>query len=244
MAPTDDRTALARRLALDVNMGTAQAPDWQRLLGVQEFMPTYEPRREDDESYEDSGAMRRATTGYAWGVELSLIHRTGPDGTTWNPVQERLRTAAEANDTATGEVQVRWYDRNGRSGGNYQGWVLVDWTPEGGEPGARDVVNVVLHGQGQRQEIPNPLADLTPIITSLDPTTGPEAGGTLVTVHGGNFVDVTAVNFGANPATDFTVVSATRIVAVAPAGTGTVDVTVTNSAGTSQTSAQTKYTYA
>jgi|ADGO01.1.fsa_nt_gi IPT/TIG domain. len=244
MAPTDNRTALARRFRLDVNMGTASSPDWQQLLGIQEFTPTYEPRREDDETYEDGGAMRRATTGYSWGVELSLIHRTASDGVTWNSVQERLRTAAEANDTADGEVQIRWYDRNGRSGDNYQGWVLVDWTPEGGEPGARDIVSVVLHGQGQRESLTNPLADLTPVVTGLDPATGLEAGGELVTVHGGNFVDVTAVNFGANPATDFTVVDATRIVAVAPAGTSTVDVTVTNSAGTSQTSAQTKYTYA
>lgn len=243
MAPTDDRTALARRFRIDVNMGTASVPDWQQLLGVQEFMPTYEPRRQDDESYEDSGAMRRATTGYAWGVEISLIHRTGSAGTTWNAVQEKLREVAEANDTADGEVQVRWYDRNGRTGDNYSGWVLVDWTPDGGDPGARDIVSVVLHGQGERADLTNPLADLTPIVTSLDPATGLEAGGELITIHGGNFVGVTDVDFGATAADDFTVVSEHRIVAVAPSGTGTVDVTVVNATGTSATSDDTEYVY-
>ncbi|MFF8786350.1 IPT/TIG domain-containing protein [Streptomyces sp. NPDC015125] len=42
-----------------------------------------------------------------------------------------------------------------------------------------------------------------------------------------------AVRFGATPATSFTVVSDTHITAVAPAGTGTVPVTVTTPGGTS-----------
>lgn len=158
MAATDDVTALARRYRVQVNMGTAGAPNWQTLLGVEELKPTYTPRREDDETYEDAGAMRRATTGYSWGLELKLIHRTASDGITWNTVQEALRTAAEANDTASGEVHVRWYDRNGLDGPNYEGYALVDWTPEGGNPGARDTVAVVLHGQGARTSIANPLA--------------------------------------------------------------------------------------
>jgi len=157
MAPTDSRTALARRFRVEVNMGDSETPDWQLLPGIEELTPTYEPRREDDETYDDEGAMRRATTGYSWGLEITLIHRTGPDGTSWNPVQEKLRMAAEANDTASGEVQVRWYDRQGREGDNYQGWALVDWSPNGGGPGARDTVAVVLHGQGQRESISNPL---------------------------------------------------------------------------------------
>lgn len=157
MAPTDTRTALARRYRVEVNMGDDQTPDWQLLPGIEELTPTYEPRREDDESYDDEGAMRRATTGYSWGLEITLIHRTAADGVTWNPVQEKLRLAAEANDTAAGEVQVRWYDRDGREGDNYQGWCLVDWSPNGGAPGARDTVAVVLHGQGGRESISNPV---------------------------------------------------------------------------------------
>lgn len=156
MAPTDDRTALARRLRVEINMADAETPDWQTLVGVEELQPTYEPRRQDDEDYEDEGAMRRATTGYSWGLEATIIHRTGSDGETWNAVQEKLRLAAEANDTADGEVQVRWYDRQGREGDNHQGWALVDWTPEGGDPGARDLVSLVLHGQGKRESISNP----------------------------------------------------------------------------------------
>ncbi|WP_406271461.1 ice-binding family protein [Nocardia sp. NBC_00881] len=72
-----------------------------------------------------------------------------------------------------------------------------------------------------------------PALTSISPTSGPVAGGTTVTLTGTGFTGATWVTFGATPATSFTVVSATQITAVAPAGTGTVLVTVTTVGGTS-----------
>ncbi|WP_378146575.1 IPT/TIG domain-containing protein [Cnuibacter sp. UC19_7] len=63
-------------------------------------------------------------------------------------------------------------------------------------------------------------------ITGVDPGAGPEAGGNTVVITGSCFTGATAVLFGATPATSFTVDSDTQITAVAPAGTGTVDVTV------------------
>jgi len=72
-----------------------------------------------------------------------------------------------------------------------------------------------------------------PTLTSVSPSQGPTAGGTTVTLTGSDFTGATAVSFGATPATSFTVNSATQITAVAPAGTGTVSVTVTTIGGTS-----------
>jgi hypothetical protein len=72
-----------------------------------------------------------------------------------------------------------------------------------------------------------------PALTSLSPTSGPVAGGNTVTLTGTGFTGATAVSFGATAATSFTVVSATQITAVAPAGTGTVQVTLTTVGGTS-----------
>ena len=66
-----------------------------------------------------------------------------------------------------------------------------------------------------------------PTVTGISPTTGPAAGGTMVTITGTGFTGATAVDFGTTPATSVTVVSATTITADSPAGTGTVDVTVT-----------------
>jgi hypothetical protein len=82
-----------------------------------------------------------------------------------------------------------------------------------------------------------------PTVTKIEPSSGPAAGGTSVTITGTNLSGATAVKFGATNATSFTVNSATSITAVSPAGTGTVDVTVTTPEGTSATSSADQFTY-
>jgi uncharacterized protein YhjY with autotransporter beta-barrel domain len=85
----------------------------------------------------------------------------------------------------------------------------------------------------------------TPTITAINPTTGPTAGGTSVTLTGTNFTGIVAVKFGATAAASFTVNSATSITATSPSGSaGAVDVTVTTSTATSATGAADKFTYA
>ena len=83
----------------------------------------------------------------------------------------------------------------------------------------------------------------TPTITSIAPTAGPQAGGTAVTITGTNFIGTTGVNFGVSAATGFTVDSATSITATAPPGTGTVDIRVSNTVGTSPAVGADQFTY-
>ena len=83
----------------------------------------------------------------------------------------------------------------------------------------------------------------TPIVTGLSPTSGPAAGGTTVTITGSGFAAGATVKFGSKAAKNVTVVSAVQITAVAPAGTGTVDVTVKTAIGTSATSSADQFTY-
>jgi alpha-tubulin suppressor-like RCC1 family protein len=82
-----------------------------------------------------------------------------------------------------------------------------------------------------------------PSVTKLKPDHGPPAGGTSVTVTGTNLLGATAVRFGSTAATSFTVNSRQSITAVAPAGSGIVDVTVTTPEGTSATNAGDRFTY-
>jgi len=77
--------------------------------------------------------------------------------------------------------------------------------------------------------------DYRPAVTTLEPGYGAPAGGTHVTITGTNFNEVSTVEFGSRDAARFKVESETKIIAVAPAGTGTVDVTVTTAGGTSST---------
>ncbi|MCQ8836550.1 IPT/TIG domain-containing protein [Streptomyces malaysiensis] len=72
-----------------------------------------------------------------------------------------------------------------------------------------------------------------PVLTGISPASGPASGGTTVTLTGSGVAGATAVRFGSTPASSFTVVSATQITAVAPPGSGTVQVTVTTPGGTS-----------
>ena len=83
-----------------------------------------------------------------------------------------------------------------------------------------------------------------PTVSAVSPTSGPTGGGGTVTLTGTNFAGATAVAFGANPATAYTIDSSTSITATAPAGSaGTVDVTVSTPAGTSATSSADEFTY-
>jgi hypothetical protein len=65
-------------------------------------------------------------------------------------------------------------------------------------------------------QFPPPESWLGPFISSLSPDHGPAAGGKSVVITGRNFTGATAVMFGANAATSFTVNSDTEIVAVSP----------------------------
>jgi YVTN family beta-propeller protein len=91
----------------------------------------------------------------------------------------------------------------------------------------------------QSPTAPPPFADL------VSPNSGALSGGTTVTITGWGFTGATAVSFGGIPATSFTVNSDTTITATAPpaAGIGTVAITVTTPAGTSQPERFTNYTY-
>ncbi len=82
-----------------------------------------------------------------------------------------------------------------------------------------------------------------PTVSAISPTSGASSGGAVVTITGTGFSEVTAVQFGTAGATSFTVHSPTSITAVAPPGSGTVDVTVTNSGGTSTATSADKFTY-
>lgn len=82
-----------------------------------------------------------------------------------------------------------------------------------------------------------------PSVTSIAPHGGPTDGGTSITISGANFVDVTAVRFGSTDAKSFAVESPDVIKAVAPKGSGTVDVTVSTPAGTSTVSPADQFTY-
>src|SRR3954454_12675350 len=71
-----------------------------------------------------------------------------------------------------------------------------------------------------------------PSVTQVQNDSGPETGSTTVLIFGSDFTNptVTDVAFGNNPS-NFTVDADDLITAVSPAGSGTVDIVVTNADG-------------
>ena len=75
-----------------------------------------------------------------------------------------------------------------------------------------------------------------PTVTGVNPTSGPTAGGTSVTISGTGFAAGATVTFGGTAATGVVVTNSTTIAATTPAhAAGVVDVVVTNSTGQSGT---------
>ncbi|MFI9330432.1 cytochrome D1 domain-containing protein [Kitasatospora sp. NPDC052868] len=84
-----------------------------------------------------------------------------------------------------------------------------------------------------------------PVVTGVSPASGPQAGGTVVTITGTDLEGATAVSFGAaGNATTFTC-TATGCTATAPAASaaGTVDVRVTTPGGTSAVTPADRFGY-
>ena len=87
--------------------------------------------------------------------------------------------------------------------------------------------------------LPPPPSLTSPTVTSISPTSGTEA--TAVTIQG-TALSGGSVDFGSTPATGVTC-GPSSCTATAPAGSGTVDVTVTTTAGTSATTSADHFSY-
>ena len=81
----------------------------------------------------------------------------------------------------------------------------------------------------------------SPSVSGISPASGPVGGGTSVTVTGTNLAGG-SVAFGSTAATGVTCRSSS-CTAISPAGSGTVDVTVTTTNGTSATGSADRFTY-
>ena len=170
------------------------------------------------------------------------------DGTTWTQLSSatsppaRVSAGLAYNPATSTLLLFGGQDNNYNALGDTWSWDGANWTPlnPGGGPAARQgtamagdaATGTVLLFGGYNNGYPGWVGDtwtwgLTPqVVSGISPSAGLAAGGTSVTIAGSGFTGATAVQFGSTAAQSFTVNSNSQIMAVSPAGSGTVDVQV------------------
>jgi acyl-homoserine-lactone acylase len=168
-------------------------------------------------SYDNATAKTSAVNGSS----SSIVMFTELDPVN-GPTTKGLLTYSQSED-----ITSPFYEDQTKRFSN-DNWITLPWTPE----------------QVSESQISAPQTLSTePAVTEVAPNSGPAAGGTSVTITGAGFGEASDVKFGASSAASFTVNSSTSITATSPAGSGTVDVTVTTPEGSSPTSASDQFTY-
>lgn len=157
-AGTDETlvSTLARKFKVEVDRATGSAgePDWVPVRAITELNPGIDSNMEDDSDYDSDGWGSQTKTAQSWSLELTLARKRGIVSKQYDEGQEILRKAADRfGDESV--VHVRYYDRDGGPEA-YEGYVSVEWSPEGGPYTALDSASVTCHGQGKRLEITNP----------------------------------------------------------------------------------------
>lgn len=162
----------------------------------------------------------------------------------WNSVYAPIALQVPITFGETGfdgyiETVMPWDDAHGIG---YLAWTWDTW---GGVQSLISNYNgtPTTYGLGFKNYLAGLTPPTTPTVGALVPSSGPAAGGTSVTITGTNFTGATMVTFGVAAAATFAVNSATQVTATSPAGTGTVDVTVTTPSGISPISTADRFTY-
>lgn len=241
-APTTGTPTANSKWRLDVDLDTANGTgNFVQVKGMSQFVPSVPATVQDLTDYDTDGWGADAVMGRKF--QLTGTVRRNKYGGSRDAGQEALRSAADA----TTLIHVQWYERT-TGGEAYDGWVLVQWEPQGGDAFSVEEVGFTLLGQGARTAITNPhSATAVPVVNGLSPATGPAAGGTNVVISGSGFTGVsgaTGVKFGTTNATEYTIVSDGKIVAKAPAqAASTKQVVVTNTNGPSVNTTADDYIY-
>ena len=181
---------------------------------------------------------------------------TSPPTIAGSAVQGQTLTASTGSWGGTPPIRYGFQWRRG--GGAIAGATAATYVPTAGDVGYQlDVIVVATNEAGTSSATSSRTAPVSaasppggpppppppPSVSGISPAGGPEAGGTTVSIAGSGFTGATRVSFGANAAPQRAVNSDNSITAVAPAGSGTVDVTVTTPSGTSATGAVDRFGY-
>jgi hypothetical protein len=229
--PLTNAPELVKVSRLDIATGgTVGAFTYTEVKGLKSLQDANSYSQQDTTVFETGNRGSDMPTQYKKTITFTLQKYVAESA-----VQELLRVKADALELVAGRI----YNRNG-SGKGHAFTGFVQWEPQGGAGDGLRTINVTIPIQDW-EEIDNPAAatPTPPTITSVLPASA--AAGEWTEIVGTHFLGATSVKFGTVEATEFLVISATRIHAKVPAGAaGSVNVTVTTPDGTSAGTAYTR----
>lgn len=185
-------------------------------------------------------AASSAGTLYGWG---GSEHSPTPISVPGDAAVAQVATGPNCNFAlTTGALLYANGGSAGECGFGFQGSSLVSPLLEVPAPAGMKVAQV--DGGGESGAVVfSPLAGTAPTVTGVSPSSGPATGANTVTIQGTGFARGAVVTFGQQVATNVAVSSSKLLSATAPAGSGTVDVTVTLEGATSPVTSADRYTY-
>lgn len=184
--------------------------------------------------------------GDSFDFDIQYTYTTGPTLVSLTPTSGPTLGGTAVTLTGTNFTGTTSVTFGGIAANSFS--VVSDTTVTGVAPanlaGAADVILTTSDGSSTLSNgFTYTASDNPPTITSVAPNEGVSAGGTSVVITGTNFVGASAVNFGSTAASSFTMDTPQQITAVSPAGSGTMNITVTTPVGTSATSSADQFTY-
>ncbi len=147
-----------RKWYLDVNTGTVALPVWIGVFGISDLTAGLNNTMQDDSDYDSDGYGSQAKTGSEWSVTGTVQRKvTADDAAAYDPGQEAIRLAADANGVEN-VLHVRWYEMEpgGPRVEAYEGHAASSWSPNGGAQTALSTAGFTLSGRGKRVPITHP----------------------------------------------------------------------------------------
>lgn len=226
------------------NGGTFAAPAWVGLFGTNDFVFAIEPSTEDDGDFDSPGWGSETTTSRKWKADTTLLRKTKVlDPFSYDDGQEIARAAGfELGDLNRVDARIYEMTAGGPKVEAYRGYASVQWVPAGGDNKAIEKVKLTLSGSGTLSKITHPDgAAVVPVLRSVSPAVGVQAGGTLHHLFGVGFFaagvsSVASMVLGVTNVPTYVVENDSELVFLAPAkAAGQFIVKVTNAVGQSIT---------
>lgn len=148
----------AGRYAVQVNVGTAQTPDWVFVNGLTSFGANYEPVLEDDSDITGDGWASQAVAGNAFTVPFEGLVKGEGDDSTFTPDPGMTAIVEASKQTgSSAHLHVRhWRTDNYPEALEYHAAVSATLTP--GKPNELQKFSGTLTGRGKPKEITKPVA--------------------------------------------------------------------------------------